>query len=450
MSDVAGEELSAHYRSLESKWTISERQADYGPLVTPTGNADEPFHRWFHFKEGYSWALLARLFKDAAYSPTDQLSICDPFLGSGTTLVSALKFARELGLPARCLGVERNPAIHTIASAKVAGISIGRSLGADVTLHEPMFWNRYKDFRRSWRSLATISTTLNNEAYFPPNHVRALIAMNRAADSIEDDVVRCIYKGCIAAAVEPSGMLRRDGRALRFAPGRTPIDPTSAFRQAMTKCLEDLASLSPSECDIEANAVLGDARDVESHASSSKFDWIICSPPYPNNIDYTEVYKTESWALEVYQNLDDMRSQRLGTLRSHPSIRFPDKYAYQDSPLKQAVDGLVDPILDAIADDRYAVGRRQVVAGYADDMLQVLLGLRNISAAGGRCALVVGNSVHGSEESSLVIAADVMLARLGEIAGWTVEEIRVARNLRRRGHTSDHLRESVVLLRNDA
>ncbi|MFS8104613.1 hypothetical protein LFM09_46675 [Lentzea alba] len=345
--------------------------------------------------------------------------------------------------------MERNPAIHTIAAAKIAGIKLGQRLSDALIQHETAFWDQYKKSRRNWRSLATVSTTLNNEAYYPAGHVRALIALNRAADGIDDDDVRTVYKACVAAAVEPAGMLRRDGRALRFAPGRVPVDPTEAFSAALSKCIEDTAMLPSLGSRAETATILGDARGIETHAESKKFDWIVCSPPYPNNIDYTEVYKTESWALEVYSNAQEMRDQRLGTLRSHPSIKFPDQYSYTDSLHHNAVRDLLEPIENAIADDRYAFGRRQVVVGYADDMLQVLLGLRKISEAGGRCVLVVGNSVHGTESTSLVIAADLMLARLGEIAGWKVEEIRVARNLRRRGHDSAHLRESVVVLRNE-
>src|SRR5437899_1769560 len=109
--------LSAHYRALESNWAITDRQVDYAPLVTPTGNSEEPVHRWFHFKEGYSASLLSRLFKDAGFSPNSSFSVLDPFLGCGTTLVSALDFARDHGLTARCAGIERNPAIFTIADA---------------------------------------------------------------------------------------------------------------------------------------------------------------------------------------------------------------------------------------------------------------------------------------------------------------------------------------------
>jgi DNA modification methylase len=36
---------------------------------------------------------------------------------------------------------------------------------------------------------------------------------------------------------------------------------------------------------------------VHCHGESADFDLILTSPPYPNNIDYSEVYKLELWLL---------------------------------------------------------------------------------------------------------------------------------------------------------
>ncbi|MEV0662171.1 hypothetical protein ACIBI3_34180 [Actinomadura luteofluorescens] len=177
-------------------------------------------------------------------------------------------------------------------------------------------------------------------------------------------------------------------------------------------------------------------------------EWIVFSPPYPNNIDYTEVYKIEAWALELYGNSLEMKAQRLSTLRSHPSVLFPEKYNYQENPAtRREIELLINPILAAVPEDRYQRGRKQVIVGYVDDMLSVLTNLRRVAAQNCSCAIVVGNSVHGSGESRYVIAADLVLSRLAELAGWAVEEIRVARNLRRRAADVDHLRESVIILR---
>ena len=49
------------------------------------------------------------------------------------------------------------------------------------------------------------------------------------------------------------------------------------------------------------------------------------SPPYLNCIDYTEVYKLELWLLELVKTQAEFRQVRLGTLRSHPSVKFAER-----------------------------------------------------------------------------------------------------------------------------
>jgi hypothetical protein len=59
------------------------------------------------------------------------------------------------------------------------------------------------------------------------------------------------------------------------------------------------------------------------------------SPPYLNCIDYTELYKIELWLMEHIASQEQFRETRLGTLRSHPSVKFPARNSFaghEDEP----------------------------------------------------------------------------------------------------------------------
>jgi hypothetical protein len=292
----------------------------------------------------------------------------------------------------------------------------------------------------------TPSTTLNNAEYYPPNHVVKMLALANAISEVPDDDVRAVLRVCLAASVEPAGRLRRDGRALRYVPERVALDPTSTWRERVGKALVDLRGVR-AEGAVELKVLVGDTRSAKTDALGHGYDWIVFSPPYPNNIDYTEVYKLENWILGYWDDEDDMRQARLRTLRSHPSIRFPGGYAYETAPYGSDVAALIQPILDEIPRDRYSFGRNQLVKGYADDMLGVLSKCRRVISPHGTLVYVVGNSHHGHSSSGYVIAADLILARLAELTGWSVEEIRIARFLGRRKQGDRLLRESVVVLK---
>ena len=61
---VAGaDRLADHYEALATRWPQTST-GDYASLVVPTGNADQPFHGWFHFTEALSHELLRRVVKE--------------------------------------------------------------------------------------------------------------------------------------------------------------------------------------------------------------------------------------------------------------------------------------------------------------------------------------------------------------------------------------------------
>lgn len=448
MSTFPSGGLKAHYDEIENSYSIVEGSNDWATLVVPNGNSREPFHRWFHFKEGYSHRILDRIVAEGVASTaggtTGVGSVFDPFSGSGTTAVSAISLNRRSGRRSRVHAIERNPVMHAVSRAKITGVAMGSELAERIRSHEASFWKSLDlELDRPDAFAPTGSSTLDNRTYYTADSVATLRAMSRAARSVPDEAVSNHLIALAAGCVEPAGMLRRDGRALRFTRGKRTQEPRKLFALLLEDSLEDLDAIGDPYTG-EIGIDLGDARDP-SLAPGSKFDWAVCSPPYPNNIDYTEVYKIEAWALGFFSSADDMRAQRLSTLRSHPSITFPEEYMYSGSPgISGAVEELIAPLLASIPVDRYMRGRQQLIRGYTDDMLRVLQLTAGRLVHGGRAAIIVGNSLHGSKGNHFLVASDLIIARLGELAGLRVDSVLVARRPQRRAVTESMLRESVV------
>jgi hypothetical protein len=440
---TAAARLRQHYLELQDRWHVVDRTGDYARLVVPNGNVDEPLHSWFHFKEAFSYGLLPRLLKDAGEEPCGELSLLDPFVGGGTSIVSAASIAAESDVACRAVGIERNPFLWLLCRSKIHALRLGPQLAGELTSQLRAVQRSYR--RRLVDCALPPSATLTNPRFFDRDAVTNIFKIRRVVDRVQCEPARDVLLLCLAAAVEPAGRLRRDGRALRYEPQKEVQDVWDTFESKVLAAAEDANSFSPLR--VEARVVLGDGRRPDLATGGTPFDWIVFSPPYPNNIDYTEVYKMENWVIGAYSTADDVRAQRLSTVRSHPSVLFPERYRYLGSTQASAVQQLVDPVLAVIPSDRYRRGRRQLVQGYADDMFTVLLNARLVASTRCRLFFVVGNSLHGHGKDSFVIAADLVMARLAELAGWRVEEIRIARHLRRRGVDTEVLRESVVSLR---
>ncbi len=146
---------------------------------------------------------------------------------------------------------------------------------------------------------------------------------DRPGLALSKDLAHIALAGC----VETCSQLRRDGRALRFAPDKAAPTVHAEFVKRTAQISDDLLSVgtisSPSESKIEASVLLGDGRDPTGLLPEGFMaDLAVFSPPYPNNIDYTEVYKLENWFLRLIDSQATFRAQRLRTVRSHPSVHF--------------------------------------------------------------------------------------------------------------------------------
>ncbi|MET8944204.1 hypothetical protein ABZX30_11605 [Streptomyces sp. NPDC004542] len=440
MAQAGAQALTAHYRSLQKSWAVSHNET-YRRLVVPNGNSSQPFHRWFHLKEAYSSQLLPQLISDSGDSPREALRVRDPYSGSGTTLLSALEVSSQRDLPVAVHGTERNPFIWELAHSKVAGRIAGREAAKEFEVALDSVEALYRSPNRPSVSIPD-QATLRNERYFARDNVEKLCSIRRAIDMCADGLSRSLLRVSLAAAVESCGRLRRDGRALRFTPSRQPKDAWTAFSERAAVVLQDLEVTDP--LDASGAVRLGDGRERSGEAI--EFDWIVFSPPYPNNIDYTEVYKTEAWVLGCYETAEEMRTQRQLTVRSHPSIRFEREYSYLEGGKSADVNRIIDPVISSVPKGKYYNGRVEVIRGYADDMLQTLQSCRREVASNGRLAFIVGNSAHASGDHAFIIAADVLMGALAELAGWRVTELNIARELSRRNADSEFLRESVVML----
>lgn len=437
--------LDEHYSRIESKYFLA-CSSDYSTLVTPNGNSGEPVHRWFHFKEAFSHRLLSRVLKDEQLIPQGgHLSLYDPFTGSGTSAVSAAQLVQSRELKsASFLGSESNPYLHLLSSSK---LRLFQDPPSDFLTFAGTVVAEALAPRARAAAIPRLSTFRRAE-YFESDQLHKLLALKYAIDRCKpsNSDLAALAKVCLASAIEPASSLRRDGRTLRYAPYKVSSDPIKQFVEIAERISEDTP---PHSTSMEGKVNLEDSRrSIPRPQDLGAYDLALFSPPYPNNIDYTEVYKLEAWLLGLIKDQVEFTAQRHKTIRSHGSLTWPEQYEFERLYKPESMHGLLTPILDAIPQhNRYAQKRRQLVMGYADDMLQVIRSVNQRLRHGGLMACVVGNSLHGKPGEQILVAADLMIASIAEMCGFEVTRIEVARYPKRRRTSSSFLRESIVFAR---
>ena len=435
-STPAQSALQQHYWRIQAGFPLEET-GQYRSLVVPNGNACAPVHRWFHLKEAFSSDLLKQVVADTRLHDQSSLRVLDPFAGVGTTAVSLANLAaRRARMRVTFYGFECNPFIQLVGAAKLTAMQAPSRTFGRLARKVAAAAYRGKVQAPPVPSLSTFQ----NDSYFDRQdlelllQLRAAINLEASAGAKQGDVTLALL--CLAAAVEPVSSLRRDGRALRYVPAKVRAGP---IRNFLARAEQVEMDMPVERVPVEGRIHLGDGRSMCGVAASPTFDLVIFSPPYPNNIDYTEVYKMEAWLLGMFKDAAAFKAQRLKTVHSHPSIRRES----EDAELSHIID-VVAPILDAVPDDRYVLQRREMINGYAKDMAQTLESAWERLRPGGDLVYVVGNSLHGNEEHGFIIAADLIVAEMASRQGFIIERIDVARRLRRRHSESPFLRESIV------
>lgn len=446
-----------------------DERATYGSLVGSVELSEHPVHRWFSYKEAYSPRLPIEVLGRLGAGSTR--TVADPFAGVATTALSL----QYHPLVSRTIGVEYSPLAHFVGRTKLnwpllSPKRIERHIG------------RLREFPIDDSLESPELAAFSNEEIFKPRALQALLSAK--AFIVEDQELsgpeRDFFLLGLAATIEDSSGAMKDGRALRILRGRSRrpkvLTPRrgalhgNGVREMLVNqwlaMLEDLRIFAPMRSKSRARRDLhlrGDARDLEGvhhqgHRQhplpGNSVGLCVYSPPYLNCIDYTEIYKLELWFLDFIQSPDQFREVRLGTLRSHPSVRFAPTSSFDeiDSP----VTGLVQQ-MERFLDERLPrPGLGEMVRNYFEDVHSVLTEQYRVLENGGHVACVVANSTFSRrigrkedrrEDWRLPVLTDVLIARLADLVGFDSVEIWEARSLRPRNVRGGVARESIVVAR---
>ncbi len=378
---------------LEKYREMLHDREEWGALATFVPNKREPVYNWLYYKEGFSKELV---FEVAKMFGAKSGTVLDPFCGSGTTLLAC----KQLGLHA--VGYDVLPISLLASYVKTRNYDIEKLRLESQSLLKTRFE----------KPAATEAPGIVKKA-FSRYALDDIFFFRKKISQVADEDCSYFMLLALAKAAMSVSYAWKDGAVIKIRKRNVP-PLRLMLKRVIKRMLKELEGLQSNGAEVIVEQC--DSRRL--NLPDSSVDYIITSPPYLNQIDYTKVYAIENFIIS-----------RAGLL-SKPSIR---SYIGMDEAYDYHITDLEHLELPLSAKP------------YFTDMNLVLEEMHRVCKSGAKAAIVVGN---GYVEGRCV-DSDLVLAYLAEKLGFAVKNIFVLNKrfaLENRTEKKGILRESMIIL----
>lgn len=437
---------------------------------------DLSIHDWYRFVYAYSDQIITGLVDEFGITQDDL--VIDPFNGTGTTTLAA----KKLGIDA--IGTETSPASVLSARAKTTW---------DVDLGE--FRKRRSELLSTiqpiYRQISSEgNTTLDSFDDSPSEEIdlskydfsepektpkgwlsekplkKMKVLRYHVEEMPNDDVTDLFRLAMIAILPEDVGNVRFGPEATRDRKQEGDVDVYSILKKKLDEMEQDIdqvqeavetGDMRPGETEIIradarelADALRTESRLLNTDKHEGEVDYLITSPPYPAEHDYTRNQRLELVWLGVCDDNEDLQKIKKMNIRSHTkNIYVADDEGEQTNIRENdRIDAIVTEMENIIEEENVSHGFGQyyprVIEEYFAGMLHHFEQVYDLMADGGKAAYVVGDS--GSYWQVEVKTAEILAELAEERVGFEEPQIRLWRNMAATTADYDDVEENILIL----
>ena len=231
-----------------------------------------------------AWAI------EAFSSPGD--TVLDPFCGSGTALVEALRLGRH------AIGVDANPLACLISRAKTARLT-GDEIQALNDLHGDLSMSPGLPLFAALVSEEVLPRFDGIDFWFDSHVAFELAAIKRRCLSLPTECARDVALAAFSSIIVSVSRQDSDTRYVRRAKNVVVGDTTRRFARALRRAVDATTEFSR-EIDASLRCSVVEANALESPVVGA-VDLVVTSPPYPNAYSYHLYHRTRMLWLDMDQ-----------------------------------------------------------------------------------------------------------------------------------------------------
>jgi hypothetical protein len=354
-----------------------------------------PIHSWFTYPAGYSYKLVEVKIKEAGLNSSSL--ILDPFLGSGTTSVSA----KSLGVPS--VGFEAHPFVSQITKAKL-------NWDIDVEKLREVIEDFAKAASKNMdKNISKIDLNAVPELLprcYSDKTLRELLYLWKYAQAcIENEEHLLLFKVAMTntlRVVSSAGTGWPYIAPSKFAEKKVDRPALPNLLKRLDQMALDLQFIQDTRIG-KANSILveGDSR-IMKKVKDASVDLVVTSPPYLNNFDYADRTRLEMYffgdALTWGEITEKVRTKLVvaATTQVNGAMFADELLKNEIKEISPATYKKISKTIDSLATEKkIKKGKKNydwMVAGYFNDIFDVLKECTRVMKEGGEMHWVLGDS----------------------------------------------------------
>lgn len=405
-------------------------------LIDNSINTKNIVNRWYNYLEDFPSYLISKKLNE--YGIQRNNIVFDPFVGSGTTVVTS----NLLGIDA--IGTDVNPIASFVSKVKTT---------FDIDLNKFIEESRkiILDYNSVSNYLSTVklkSNFIDNMGFIEANQWLKPKTQNEVAyikeriSEVEDIKIRNLFKlALIEASIEASNVSFCPGTS--FYPFRKRPAFIEAFKRQISIISEDLMLLKKLNPDYGKSKIYNkDCRKATSFIKKESVDFIITSPPYPNDLEYTRQTRLELFLLDFVENLNDVRKIKHNMVKGSTKLIYKKSSSAKYVKSFSSVQDVAEKLESAFANKNWGWDYPRMVREYFGDMFIVLQKMKYVMKPDSYSLYVVGDQTY----KNVLIPVGKILEEFALSLGYSDAKIELFRVRKSTIHNTP-LNEEIVILK---
>ena len=393
-------------------------------------------HRWYDYLEDFPYYLIEEKIKE--YNLNENSIIVEPFAGSGTTNVSSKMFSMK------SYGFDANPLMSFISEVKT-------TWDIDISILKKEIKKTSNEFLKSIHKFEELNIDTDFIGRMPKKEINQWLSLGLQKEvlllkNILKKIKNKKVKNLLLLAMSRSAL---DSSFVAFCPGTTfyPFREKEEFWNIYTNrvidIVTDIEKINELNSSFPDSILINDScLNAGKYIESDSIDFLITSPPYPNDLEYTRQTRLEMYMLDFVNSMEDVQKIKKSMVKGSTKLIYKESNSSENILKFKSVINIANQIYEQTKDKNWGFDYPRMVREYFGDMYLCMKEFLPLMKKDARFLLVVGDQ---TIKGVYIPVCDILIEMSLEL-GYSDAFKELFRIRRSTGHNID-LPEEIVILK---